>query len=83
MRRRISVAATPTGDGRGEVELNSVELTTERRENRALSTAEGGSQELQRKVVSGDLCTYFPEETKSSSDHTCNTPASVLTLCLS
>lgn len=44
MRRRINVAATPTGDSRGEVELNSVELTTQRRENRALNTAEHGSQ---------------------------------------
>lgn len=44
MRRRISVAATPTGDSKGEVELNSVEQTTERRENQALSTAEHGSQ---------------------------------------
>lgn len=44
--RRINVAATPTGDSRGEVELNSVELTTERREHRTLNTAENGSQAL-------------------------------------
>lgn len=40
----MNVAATPTGDSRGEVELNSAEQTTERRENRALNTVESGSQ---------------------------------------
>lgn len=35
VRWQIDAAATPAGDGRGEVELNSVKLTTERRANAA------------------------------------------------